>query len=306
MTSSTKADVLLLIVTLMASISWMFSKEAITLMPPLLFLAVRFLLAALLLAMVGWRQLVVLNTKQIRRAMVVGLFFGSAMCCWVMGLHFSTHIGVGAFLTSLSVVLVPVFGRLVFAERAPLSTWLALPVAVAGLALLSLEGGFSLEVGQLFFLASAVIFAFFYILNTYAANHGISIDGLGKQQHREKVPALALTTIVLFMVGILASATSLLVEPWPDIESLMLPSLAGWVAASAVIGTAGRFFLQTYAQSLSIHSHGVVIMVVEPVWTALMAAAWFGERMSLMQLSGCVLIFVALLVNRLRVLRISR
>ncbi|MDF1821750.1 MAG: DMT family transporter [Alcanivoracaceae bacterium] len=303
MTSASKADVLLLTVTLMASISWMFSKEAVSLMPPLLFVAIRFLLAGSLLALAGWRQLRLLSAEQVRRAMVVGLFFGTAMCCWIMGLHFSSHIGVGAFLTSLAVVLVPVFGRLAFAERAPASTWLALPVAVAGLALLSLEGGFSLEAGQLFFVAAAVIFAFYFNLNTHAANHGTVTDVSGNTRHREKVPALALTTVVLWTVGALASAASLTLETWPPLDSLMLPSLAGWVAASAIIGTAGRFFIQTYAQSLSPNSHGVVIMVVEPVWTALMAAAWFGERMSLVQLAGCALIFTALLVNRWRALR---
>lgn len=302
MTSTSKADVLLIMVTLMAAISWMFSKEAISLMPPLLFIALRFLLAASLLALFSWRQLVLLKAQQIRRSFVVGLFFGSAMCSWVMGLHFSTHVGVGAFLAILSVVMVPIISRVVFAEPAPLSTWLALPVAVSGLALLSLHHGFSLELGHLFFLAAAFIFAFFYILNTQAANHGVTIDGLGNSRHREKVPALALTTIMLFTVAMLASSFSLFFETWPDLKSLMQPSLLGWVVASAVIGTAGRFFLQTYAQSLSTSSHGVVIMIVEPIWTALIAALWFGERMTLIQLSGCVLIFVALLVSRWRML----
>ena len=32
--------------------------------------------------------------------------------------------------------------------------------------------------------------------------------------------------------------------------------------------------------------------------TALLAAAWYGETMSLLQLAGCSLIFAALLINR--------
>jgi drug/metabolite transporter (DMT)-like permease len=71
-----------------------------------------------------------------------------------------------------------------------------------------------------------------------------------------------------------------------------------WIAASAIIGTSARFFFQTWAQSLSTTSHGVVIMIVEPVWVAVLAALWFGETMAPMQLAGCLLIFTALLVNR--------
>ena len=303
MTPASKADLLLLTVTLMASISWMFSKEAVLLMPPLLFIAVRFLLAGSLLALVGWRQLRQLDGEQIRRSMIVGLFFGTAMCCWIMGLHFSSHIGEGAFLTSLAVVMVPVIGRLAFNEFPPASTWMALPVAVTGLALLSLDGGFSVEPGQLFFVAAAVIFALYFNLNTHAANHGTVVAADGSTRARAKVPALALTTVVLWTVGVLATLVSATLEPWHMAGENLSWTLAGWVLASAVFGTAGRFFIQTYAQSLSPNSHGVVIMVVEPVWTALMAAAWFGERMSLMQLAGCSLIFAALLVTRGRALR---
>ncbi|HAC27886.1 MAG TPA: EamA family transporter, partial [Marinobacter hydrocarbonoclasticus] len=76
------------------------------------------------------------------------------------------------------------------------------------------------------------------------------------------------------------------------------PMLYVWVLASALIATAGRFLLQTYAQSLSVNSHGVVILVLEPVWVAVFAVAWFGETMTLLQMAGCALIFAALLVNR--------
>jgi drug/metabolite transporter (DMT)-like permease len=68
-------------------------------------------------------------------------------------------------------------------------------------------------------------------------------------------------------------------------------------------GNIGSFLLQTYAQSLSNNTHGVVIMVVEPVWVALLAAAWYGESMSGQQLAGCGLILLALLISRASVLR---
>jgi drug/metabolite transporter (DMT)-like permease len=56
--------------------------------------------------------------------------------------------------------------------------------------------------------------------------------------------------------------------------------------------------MQTHAQSLSSNSHGVVIMIVEPIWTALMAAAWFGESLSEKELIGCVLVFISIIIIR--------
>ena len=139
MSDARKSDALLVVVTLLAAISWMFSKEAVLLMPPLLFMAARFLTAGGILALVALPALKRLTFDQARRALGVGLVFGIAMSCWVLGLFYSESLGEGAFLTSLGVVIVPIIARVIFKERQPMSTWLAIPIAVAGLALLSLE-----------------------------------------------------------------------------------------------------------------------------------------------------------------------
>ncbi|MEX2474881.1 DMT family transporter [Marinobacter sp.] len=298
MSDAHKSDLLLVVVTLLAAISWMFSKEAVLLMPPLLFMAARFLLAGSLLAIVASRSLKRLSADQLKRSVGVGLVFGTAMSCWIMGLFHGTHVGEGAFLTSLGVVIVPVIARLVFKEPQPASTWIAIPIAVAGLALLSLKNGFRPELGQLFFVCAATIFALYFTLNTRAANQRTVVNRQGESVEKHRVPALPLTAIALLTVGTLTLVESLLLESWTAVMEGFSGILVWWIVASAVIGTAGRFLLQTYAQSLSANSHGVVILVLEPVWVALFAAGWFSETMSATQLAGCGLIFAALLVNR--------
>ncbi|MFC6669369.1 hypothetical protein [Marinobacterium aestuariivivens] len=63
-----------------------------------------------------------------------------AMLCWILGLFHATHLGVGAFISSLGVVLVPVVGWLFFRQQPTASTWVAVLVATLGMACLSLEG----------------------------------------------------------------------------------------------------------------------------------------------------------------------
>lgn len=302
MSDSHKSDLLLVVVTLFAAISWMFSKEAVLLMPPLMFMAARFLIAGTVLALFARRALMALSADQLRRSTGVGLVFGTAMTCWVMGLVHGTSLGEGAFLTSLGVVIVPIIARVVFREPQPPSTWLAIPIAVMGLALLSLENGFRPAPGQIFFVAAAAIFALYFNLNTRAANQRTVVDRLGKSVEKNRVPALPLTAIALLTVGALTLLESLVLEAWQPTLNAITPALVWWVLASALIGTAGRFLLQTLAQSLSANSHGVVILVLEPVWVALFAAGWFGETMTDIQLAGCALIFAALIVNRWAVL----
>ena len=129
------------------------------------------------------------------------------------------------------------------------------------------------------------------------------IDKQGMTHTDKAVPAIVLTSVVLAMVGLCCTVLSLMFEEWqPTFSHFTMPML-GWIVASAVVGTAMRFLLQTHAQSLSTNTHSVVILVIEPVWVALLAAAWFGERMNMQQLVGCLLIFAALLISRMQVLR---
>lgn len=291
LTRSAQSDLLLVAVTLVAAISWIFSKEAILLMPPILFMSVRFLLAGLCLLLFSAQHLRRLTLPLLRRSLVVGAFFGLAMTTWVMGLATGETMGEGAFLTSLGVILVPVVARIAFKESPPLATWLALPVAASGLGLLSLQHGFSIAPSQAYYLAAASLFACFYTLNTRATNTDDST-------HRTPVHPLAMTTILMFVATLVTGIASWYFEAqhWPQVD--VSSALVLWVLASAIIGTAMRFLMQTYAQSLSQSTNGAVILVLEPIWVALFSAYWFLERLSLLQLLGCSFILLALLINR--------
>jgi drug/metabolite transporter (DMT)-like permease len=276
----------------------MFSKEAVSLMPPLLFISFRFILAGILLSAVGFKQIKSLNRGQFKQAVTVGCIFAVGMCFWIMGLYSGVSLSVGGFLTSLAVIFTPLLAKIIFNESAPMSTWYALPVAVIGLGFLALDSGFDLEIGHLLFITSSLFFALFYIINTRAANHR-EVGGVDEIiDISEKVPALSLTAITLVTVGVLAGVLSFVMGEWQNIAISYSAALVGWVLASAFIGTAARFFIQTHAQSLSSNSHGVVIMVIEPIWTALLAAAWFNERLTVNELLGCSFIFMALIIIR--------
>lgn len=277
---SVKADFLLIIVTLLAAVSWMFSKEALSVMPPLLFIGSRFLLAGIFIALFSQRSLSGLSAQQLMTSAKVGILFGMSMCLWIFGLYYSTSLGEGAFITSIASILVAPISYLIFKDKIERSNWIALPIALIGLAMLSLENGFKPEASQMFFFAAALLLSMTFILNGRAA---------------ASMSASALTSISLSFVGVMGIATSFFLEQWPQQTT---SSMVQWLLLSAIIGTSARFLLQTYAQGLTTPSHAAVIMILEPVWTALIAAAWFSERMSTTQSLGCSLIFMALLINR--------
>nr|WP_290444004.1 DMT family transporter [Halomonas sp. Ps84H-12] len=271
---------MLLLVTVLAASGWIFSKEALAGMPPLLFIGTRFLLAGLILLGFAWPTLTRMSARRVRRGLLVGVLFSAAIAFWVLGLNYSDHLGESAFINSLGILLVPVVARLLFGDRPPRSTWVALPVALLGFALLSLNAGFNVEASQLLMVCAALCFALLINVNARVVRN---------------VPALPLTTLQLISVGVVLTGLSLVVEHQPLALS---PSILGWFMTSVLLASSLRFFLQIKAQSMTTPSHAAVILMLEAVWTALFAAWWFGETMTALQLLGCSLIFMALLINR--------
>lgn len=274
-----KADLLLLFTTLLAAAGWIMSREVVQSLSPLLFMALRFILAGLVLTLLGGSAMRKFSRAQWKSACTVGVFFGFAMTFWILGLQLATHVGVGAFITSLGVVMVPLIS-LLFGERPGPYVFLSIPFVIAGLACLSLDTEFHLGLAEVFFLLSALFIALMFILNSRAAT---------------RIPVLPLTAVQLLVTGMITGLGSLILEEWNFDQPA---SIWGLVIAAALIATSLRFLTQTRAQSMAPSSHTAIIMTLEPVWTAIFASIFFAETMSFLQFSGCALIFLAMLVNR--------
>jgi len=183
-----EADLLLVLTTLIAAAGWIFSKEALTGMPPLIFIGLRFAIAGLVLALFSLPQLRALDRRGLRNSLLVGALFAGGMVLWILGLSHSSHLGEASFISSMGIVMVPVFARLFFGDRPPASTWFALPLALAGFACLSLDGGFEVELGQWFFLGAALVFALMFNVNSHIVRN---------------VPVRALSVVQMLAVGVL-------------------------------------------------------------------------------------------------------
>jgi drug/metabolite transporter (DMT)-like permease len=278
--SSFKAEWVLILVTILAGFGWIFSKEALAGLPPLFFMGIRFLVAGFVLYLVGRKFFRVIRWDDVKQAVIIGAVMGVAMMSWITGLDKGTNLGVGAFITCLGVVFVPIIGRLLFGVRPPASIWIALPIAVVGLAFLALSNGLSFEIAHLYFLGTAIGIAF-------------QLNLLSRFLVRMHV--LVLTSIQLSAAGVVLLCVSVFTESLPKSVEM---SVVGWFLASTLIATSLRYLLQTYGLSLTPVSHGAVIMNLEPVWAAIFAVLWFGEVMTIGQVFGCFLIFVAMLVSR--------
>ncbi|WP_256488309.1 DMT family transporter [Deinococcus sp. HSC-46F16] len=276
---------LLVLVTLLWGSTFAVVKELGELLPPPVLIAWRFLIASLALLpalLLSRERAAAVPTGPARPLWRDGLILGA----WLIAGYGTQTIALqttganrAAFFTALSVVLVPLW--LTVAQRRPLpwGLWLALPLAVGGLALLSWEGG-ALVVGDAWALACAVTYAGFIIaLERTASRHG----------------ALRFTFAQLLAVTALAWVWALLAEP-----GRLWPPAAAWgpLVYLGVAATAVTTLLQTVGQRRVSAAEASLIYALEPVAAALFSFLLIGERIGLRGAVGGLLVVVATLLGQ--------
>lgn len=283
MYSQRKAEFFLVLTTMIAAWGWVFSREAVQGMPVFAFLGTRFLLAAIILLPFCKGKKNKIPLKQLPKILMTGGWMALNLVLWIHAVAITDSIGEGAFIMSLAMLFVPLVAWVILKNKPSRYFWEALPVAIIGLACLTLfKAQLEFKASQLWFLGAAIVQAIYFCYTSL---------------YTRMVPLLPLTTIQLATTGIVAIVLSLFLEEWPT--SLTTPTVM-WLAASVVIATSLRFVLQLIGQKNTTAANAAIIMILEPVMTVFVAAIWYHERMPLIQIVGCILILFSLFYYRWR------
>lgn len=280
---------LMVLVTLLAAAGWLFSKEAIRELPPAAFIGSRFLLAALLLLPLAWLREPPPTRAQLVRAAGCGTLLGASLLLWVTAISQSDALGSGAFIMSVATLMAPLAAWGAFRAKPGRHYWLTLPIAIAGLLLLSSSTHWGVSLSLFWFLAAATTL------------------GIQLAVHRHFAQSIAptwLTCIQLAMTGLLGTLLSRLTEQWP--EAGVSNGIWGWFAASVLIATTLRYWLLTHALSKMTTAHTALMMLLEPVWTLLLSTLFYHEPLGGAKLAGAGLVLGALVLYQLPLLLRSR
>ena len=263
----------LLTVSAAWGLSFVVMKDAIQRQSVNNFLFTRFTLAVIVMILIRPQTIKLFNKDLLQRGGLAGIFLGLGYIAQTLGLE-RTGAAITGFITGLYVVLTPLIASIVLKEKITKFTWLCIAVATFGLGLLSIRG-FSVGIGEMFVLASAVLFA-------------AHIIALSKWSSGRDV--YAMTVIQLSMCAILAGLAS-------AVEGYSLPPDRGvWsvVIFTAVFATALAFIVQTWSQAHMSATKVAVILTMEVVFAALFAILLGGERLTLQTAIGGILVVVAM------------
>lgn len=269
---SRKAVLALVAASFLFGATFVVVKAALDDIEPLSFVAWRFLLGAVALALFAVPKGRTIWTHGVIAG--IALFGGYAL--QTAGLEL-TGAANSALITGFYVILTPFIAAL-FALRPP-SPWVvgAAVASFVGLWLLTVTDDLALGRGDLLTLGCAFAFALHIIaLARYARFH----------------PVIPFTTVQLSVTAVLAFATSAL------IEGLSLPSTSalGAIALTGLGVSVGAYLLQVWSQRVVGPNTAAIVLAAEPAFGVATAWVVLGERLMPRGWLGAALIVMAILV----------
>ena len=192
----------------------------------------------------------------------------------------TTSAGKAGFITSLYIVLVPMFGLFLKRHPHPM-VWVSVVIALVGLYFLSIRGDFTMSQGDLLVLASAVAFTFQILL----------VDHFSP-----KVDIIRLNCIQFSVMAILSFVPMMVLEK-PQVSAISDAWLT--IVYAGLFSGCGAYTLQMFGQRRVEPATASLLLSPENVFSALAGWAILGQTLTMRELLGCALVFAAIMTSQL-------
>jgi len=291
----TQANLILLAVALIWGLAFVAQAEGMAGVGPLTFTGIRFLLGALIVLPLAWREWQQRSTHhiaaQVRDVFSVGglgvlLMLGATL--QQIGITGTTVTSAG-FLTALYVPLVPLLAWLFLRTRPHWSVWPTSLGCLGGSWLLSGAQGPAPSAGDLWVIASSLFWALHVLF-------------VGRIADRTSAPFLvACGQFMVCGMGSLLWGTLSETITLAGIRHAMLPIVYTGLV-SVAIGFTAQVIGQRYAQA----SDAAIILSAETVFAALFGYLLMGDRLQAGGIAGCALILACIIIVQIAPLRLAR
>ena len=273
---SSTALLALVAVTAVWGLTFVQVKDAVAIYPLFAFLAVRFAIASLVLAVPAAPRLRSLGRSGIVAGIALGLLLAAGYALQTAGLERTTVSSAG-FITGLYVVFTPLLALVLFRTRVAPVVWLGVGLALVGLGLLSGVGAGD-PLGDALVLAGSAAYSLQIVLmERYAPRY----DAIAFTQ-AEMLAAFGGFALVAVAAG-----------------QIEVPS--GWTVWGALLVTgifasALGFLVQTWAQRRTSATRTALAFAMEPVFAGIFGFWLAGDRLGAVGWAGCAVIMAGIVV----------
>ena len=269
------AQILLVFVTLIWGATFIMVKDALNDAGPFAFGTLRFTIAGILTLVIVNKSIFTLTKTEI----IGGLICGFCLFCGYAFQNFGlmqTSASKSAFITSVSVLMVPIILYLFNIQKIKMKVWFAVVLATIGLYFLLDPRGGMMNWGDILTFGCALGFAVHIIFQGYYVKKNVRI--------------LPFFLVQAWVVVALSFINSLLFEPIFAIWTTRL------ISALLVTGIAATFIailLMIWAQQILNPSETAIIFSLEPVFATVFAIIFAGEVFGLWGYIGGGLVVLA-------------
>jgi len=266
----------LVLVTAVWGVTFVQVKDAVALYPLFAFLAVRFWIATLTLAVPGLPRVRSLGRPGFVGGAFLGLLLAAGYTLQTAGLERTTVSSTG-FITGMYVVLTPLIALVLVRSRIGLSVWGGVALSTIGLAMLSGIHAGSVT-GDLLVLAAAAVYSLQIVL---------------MERYAPRYDAVAFTLVEMLAAGIALAVVA------AALGDLHLPhgwTVWGALLVTGVFASALAFLVQTWAQRRTSATRTALAFTMEPVWTAFFGYTLAGDRLGLLGWGGCAVIMAGIVL----------
>jgi len=260
--------------------SFLVVKNSMEVMQPHALLAIRFTIGCLLLSAIFYKRVKAINKDYVIKGGVLGIFLFLAYSMQTIGITDTTP-GKNAFLTAIYVVIVPFLFWAVDKKKPDAYNVIAAFVSIIGIGLVSLNGEFSIRMGDALTLVGGALYAI----------HIVAVAKFAK--HKDPI----LLTIIQFAVAaVLSWIVTLLFEDVPKPEMWSTESVIGLLYL-AVFATAVALLLQNIGQKYTNPAPAAIILSLESVFGVVFSVIFFYEQITIRLFIGFCLIFFAVIIS---------
>lgn len=192
-----------------------------------------------------------------------------------------TTAGKAGFVTALYIVIVPMIGIFLH-KKMPLRMWLFIAIALAGFWLLCIKQDIGISLGDLLVFFGAIFFAV----------HITVIDYF----NQKNTDGVLMSCIQFFTAGLLMLICMFIFEK-PTIPNIM--GAGGTILYAGILSCGVAYTLQILGQKHTNPTLATMLMSLESVFAALSGWLILGEKLSIKEFIGCVLIFAAVILAQL-------
>ena len=270
----------LLTVTIIWGGGFVASEMALETLTPFQIMAVRFVIAAALMAGMGGKHLKSITREEARCGFFLGAALFGAFALQIIGLQYTTP-SKNAFLTATNVVMVPFIALVIYRKKIEARSLVGAVMAIAGAGVLSLNQDFSLGLGDGLTLLCAVCFAMqIFLTGEYVGRIRPTVLNF-----LQMATAAVLSVAGLAITGGFSFAASG--------KSILAVLYLG------VVSTTITYLLQTVSQKYVDETKSAIILSMEAVFGTVFSVIILHEAITVRMILGSILILSAVLISEI-------